>query len=102
MKLIRGMMVPGLVALAIGAVVCAPSAAADGNGFLNELRANNGQLPGKTATEMVIARYQTCSELSRGASVPEAASAVEQRYGISDGTVFVNAATTNICPDFAG
>jgi hypothetical protein len=29
-------------------------------------------------------------------------SAVEQTYHFSQGTLFVSAATTNLCPDFAG
>lgn len=102
MKSIVRIVAPGLAALAAGAVVCAPGASADGNGFLNELRATDSQLPGKTAAEMVAAGYFTCSNLRRGASVTDETGAVEQRYGIPDGTSFVTAATTNICPDFAG
>ncbi|GAB3038925.1 DUF732 domain-containing protein [Mycobacterium bourgelatii] len=102
MKSIVRIVAAALAAPAAAAVVCAPGASADGNGFLNELRATESQLPGKTAAEMVTAGYFTCGNLRRGALVPDEINAVEQRYGIPDGTAFVNAAITNLCPDFAG
>ncbi|GAB3038862.1 DUF732 domain-containing protein [Mycobacterium bourgelatii] len=93
---------PSLVALATGAVLCSPTASADANSFLSELRTNNVMLPGKTPDQVVAAGYQTCSDLRGGASVLDEMSKVEKQYGISNGTLFVSAATTNLCPDFAG
>jgi hypothetical protein len=93
---------PALAALATGAVVCAPVASADPNSFLSELRTNGVQLPGKTPDQVVAAGYQACSDLRGGTSVLDEMSKVEKRYGISQGTLFVSAATTNLCPDFAG
>ena len=46
--------------------------------------------------------YEACSALKSGTSILDEMSAVEQKYGISQGALFVSAATTNLCPDFAG
>lgn len=92
---------PALAALATGAVLCAPSAAADPNSFLNELQTNNVHLPGKTPAQTIAAGNQACSDLRGGASVLDEMSKVEQKYGFNQGTLFVSAATTNLCPDFA-
>lgn len=95
-----------LVSIAVGcvsaAVVLAPVAVADEGSFLDELSINGALLPGKTNVEIVAAGNQTCSELRSGTSVLDEMSAVEQRYNFSQGTLFVSASTTNLCPDFAG
>lgn len=70
--------------------------------FLEEIGINNATLPGKTADEMVVAGYQVCGHLRAGGSVLDEMSAVEQAYGFGQGALFVSAATTNLCPDFAG
>lgn len=70
--------------------------------FLDEITINNAVLPGKTAPEMVAAGYQTCDHLRSGVSVLDEMSAVERIYHFNQGTLFVSAATTNLCPNFAG
>ena len=59
-------------------------------------------LPGKTAQQTVDAGYATCAELKGGVSVLDEMSAVEAKYQFAQGTLFVSASTTNLCPDFAG
>ena len=88
-------------ALAVLAVVWAPSAAADPNSFLDELQTNNVHLPNKTPAQTIVAGNQVCSDLRGGASVLDEMTKVEQRYGFSQRTLFVSASTTNLCPDFA-
>jgi Protein of unknown function (DUF732) len=83
-------------------VLCAPIAAADPGSFLDELSTNGVSLPGKTAPEVVAAGVETCAQLRSGASVLDEMDAVEHEYQFSQGTLFVSAATTNLCPDFAG
>ena len=70
--------------------------------FLDEISINHATLPGKTTDEMVAAGYATCDHLRSGASVLDEIDAVEQTYHFNQGTLFVSAATTNLCPDFAG
>lgn len=101
MKSILRIVAPALAALATGAVLGAPAAAADPNSFLDELQTNNVHLPGKTPAQTVAAGNQACSDLRGGASVLDEMTKVEQKYGFSQGTLFVSAATTNLCPDFA-
>ena len=95
-----------LVCSAVGcistAVVLAPAATADAGSFLDELSINGALIPGKTNAEVIAAGNQTCSELRSGTSVLDEMSVVEQRYNFSQGTLFVSASTTNLCPDFAG
>ena len=69
--------------------------------FLDELRINNVSLPGKTPAETLAAGNAVCADLRGGVSVLDEMSAVEKRYGFSQGTLFVSAATTHLCPDFA-
>jgi hypothetical protein len=69
--------------------------------FLDELSALNISLPGKTPAETLAAGNATCADLKSGVSVLDEMSAVENRYGFNQGTQFVSAATTNLCPDFA-
>jgi hypothetical protein len=69
--------------------------------FLEELRLNNVSLPGKTPTETIAAGNAACADLRSGVSVLDEMSAVEKRYGFNQGTLFVSAATTHLCPDFA-
>jgi hypothetical protein len=98
----KWIMVPSAVGCVSAAILLAPAAAADPGSFLDELSINGALLPGKTNAEVVAAGNQTCSELRSGTSVLDEMSAVEQRYGFSQGTLFVSASTTNLCPDFAG
>ncbi len=96
-----------VVALAAGAsivaaMMCAPVAAATPESFLDELHTNNVWLPNKTPDEVIGAGYATCGHLRGGTSVLDEMSAVEQTYQFHQGTLFVSAATTNLCPDFAG
>ena len=98
----KSALVSAVVGCASAAVVLAPPAAADEGSFLDELSINGALLPGKTNAEIVAAGNQTCSELRSGTSVLDEMSVVEQRYDFSQGTLFVSASTTNLCPDFAG
>jgi hypothetical protein len=91
------------VAATTAALVCAPIAAADDQGnFMNELSTNGAKPPNMGYRQIVSAGYQTCSELRSGTSVLDEMTAVENRYHFNQGTLFVSAATTNLCPDFAG
>ncbi|OBJ53395.1 DUF732 domain-containing protein [Mycobacterium sp. 1423905.2] len=99
MKLSLQIVAPALAALATGAVVCAPGASADPNSFLDELRTNNAQPPNMTPAQVINAGYQTCGDIRGGTSILDEMSKVEQRYHFSQGTLFVSAATTNLCPD---
>ena len=49
----------------------------------------------------ITAGYLTCDHLRAGVSVLDEISAVEWAYQFDQGTLFVSAATTNLCPDFA-
>jgi len=84
-----------------GGVIGGGTAMATPASFLDEITINNATLPGKTADEMVAAGYATCDHLRSGVSVLDEMSAVEQAYQFNQGTLFVSAATTNLCPDFA-
>jgi len=93
---------------AAGGVLFAPCAAAspDTSGntgqFLEQLSLTQATLPGKTPDEMVAAGYEACNSLRSGTTVLDEMSAVERTYHFNQGTLFVSAATTNLCPDFAG
>lgn len=100
MKSILRISVAAAAALSVGTLVWTPLAAADPNEFLDEISVNGATLPGKTADEIVDAGYQTCQELRNGTSVLDEMSVVEQRFQFDQGTLFVSAATTNLCPDF--
>jgi hypothetical protein len=92
-----------ILALTAGAVIFAPVAAANGDGqFIEQLALTDATLPGKTPEEMVAAGYATCAHLRGGVPVLDEMSAVETTYQFNQGTLFVSAATTNLCPDFAG
>jgi hypothetical protein len=79
----------------------ATETSADEASFLEEIRINDAALPGKSAKELVAAGYATCEHLRGGVSVLDETSAVEQTYHFDQGPLFVSAATTNLCPDFA-
>ena len=103
MKPKLGIVAPATLALAAATLAFAPvAAAAPADQFLDELKTLNISLPGKTASETVSAGYEACSALRNGTSVLDEMSAVEKKYNFSQGTLFVSAATTNLCPDFAG
>ncbi|HZQ34133.1 MAG TPA: DUF732 domain-containing protein [Mycobacterium sp.] len=90
------------VGLGAAALLGAPAAVASPESqFLDEITTVNATLPGKTPPEMVAAGYATCDHLRSGTSVLDEMSAVEQTYHFDQGTLFVSAATTNLCPNFA-
>ncbi|MFC9440458.1 DUF732 domain-containing protein, partial [Nocardia sp. NPDC057030] len=67
----------------------------------DEISVNNATLPGRSTAEMISAGYATCDHLRRGVPVLDEVSAVERAYQFGQGTLFVSAATTHLCPDFA-
>lgn len=102
MKRISATAVTFAVASIAVAMMLAPVAPASSDGqFLDEITTINATLPGKTPAQMVAAGYAACAELRNGTSVLDEMSAVERRYHFDQGSSFVSAATTNLCPDFA-
>ncbi|MCV7424781.1 DUF732 domain-containing protein [Mycobacterium yunnanensis] len=98
-----------MAAISLAAIVaglsCAPSAMAEPrDDFLDELATLNVILPGATQTDTMQAGYYTCDSLRHGVTVLDAMDAAERDFRLSpgQGTLFVSAATTNLCPDFAG
>ena len=91
-----------VIACGAGVMMCAPAAGADPGSFLEELTINNAWLPGKNAEQVVAAGYGACADLRSGVPVLDEMSRVEQLYQFQQGTLFVSASTTNLCPDFAG
>jgi hypothetical protein len=86
------------------ALVNAPAAsAAPRDTFLDELAALNIPLIGGNQADTVGAGLHVCDQLRSGASVLDEMSAAEQMFQLlpGQGTLFVSAATTNLCPDFA-
>ncbi|TCJ97540.1 DUF732 domain-containing protein [Nocardia alba] len=69
--------------------------------FLDEIALNGATLPGRTAGETIAAGYTSCDHLRAGGSVLDEVSAVERTYQFEQGVLFVSAASTNLCPDFA-
>lgn len=105
MSLKRLALAPTAVALAIAALAAAPGASAEPRDqFLDELATLNVFLPSANQPETVAAGYHTCENLRNGTPVLDEMAAVEQMYSLptGQGTLFVSAATTNLCPDFAG
>lgn len=100
-KLIIAAVLPMAATAAV--VMSAPNAGATGDGsFLDELSTNHVSLPGKTPAEVVAAGYATCNHLRSGTSVLDEMDAVEKTYHTNQGTLFVSAATTHLCPDAPG
>jgi hypothetical protein len=98
-----GMIASTMIALAAAGFALAPVAVATPESqFLDELGTLNITLPGKSPADTVAAGYAACGDLRNGASVLDEMSAVEKRYNFNQGTLFVSAATTNLCPNFAG
>lgn len=94
------------LATALGGAVGGTAAATTDVGtaeaaFVDEISSNNATLPGRTTAEMITAGYATCDHLRAGVSVLDEVSAVERAYQFSQGTLFVSAVTTNLCPNFA-
>lgn len=101
----KSMMFTAVAPMAATAVVLlfAPIAGATGDGsFLDELSTNHVSLPGKTPAEVVAAGYATCNHIRSGTSVLDEMDAVEKAYHMNQGTLFVSAATTHLCPDAPG
>ena len=71
--------------------------------FLDELATLNVYIPEANAADTVAAGNQVCNELRGGTSVLDEMSRAEEtlRLPSGQGTLFVSAATTNLCPDFA-
>ena len=102
MKLILDMAAAVAVTVTAAALISAPIAVASPEGqFIDELTTDNATLPGKTPSEMVAAGNTTCDHLRGGTSVLDEMAAVNRTYGFDGGTLFVSAATTNLCPNFA-
>lgn len=92
--------------IALGSAVIGSAAATADPGtaeaaFVDEISLNNATLPGRSTAEMITAGYLTCDHLRAGVPVLEEISAVERAYQFGQGTLFVSAATTNLCPNFA-
>jgi hypothetical protein len=104
MKRRLGIVAPATVALAAATLAFSPLALASTaeDQFLDQLRTTGVSLPGKTPSQTVAAGYEACTALKNGTSVLDEMSAVENKYGFNQGTLFVSAATTNLCPNFAG
>lgn len=88
-------------ALSAAALTVAPVAAASPGSFIDELNTNQVWLPQKTSEEVIGAGYKTCSDLKSGTPVLDEMTAVEQMYNFDQGTLFVSAVTTHLCPEFA-
>ena len=102
MSIKRRIGIPAALALSFAALAYAPVASASPEGsFMDELSTDNAKPPDMGYREIVGAGYRTCSELRSGVSVLDEMSAVESTYHFDQGTLFVSAATTNLCPDFA-
>jgi hypothetical protein len=93
---------PAALAVAAAAIAFAPVAAATPDSFIDEINTNNAAIPGFTPDQNIGAGYETCGRLTGGASVLDEMSTVEQTYQFDQGSLFVSAATTHLCPDFAG
>ena len=94
----------GALAVALAAFVGAPVASAGPNDvFLDELATLNVSIPEANAADTVAAGNQVCNELRGGTSVLDEMSRAEETFRLpsGQGTLFVSAATTNLCPDFA-
>ena len=99
-------MAVGSVAIAgtLAALAAAPVASAEPRDlFLDELATLNIPLIGGTQADTVGAGYRVCDDLRNGVSVLDEMDAAEQMFQLASGqgTLFVSAATTNLCPDFA-
>jgi Protein of unknown function (DUF732) len=104
--MVSGLRFFAAITIALGAsMAVAPIASAEPpDQFLEELALDNVVLPNAGVRETVEAGYHTCDELRQGTSVLDEMAAVESMYMLApgQGTLFVSAATTNLCPDFAG
>ena len=101
---LQRLMTASIALAAVAALATAPVASAEPRDtFLDELATLNVHLPYANQPETVGAGYQVCNDLRGGASVLDEMTAAEQRYQLpsGQGTLFVSAATTNLCPDFA-
>ncbi len=86
------------------ALAAAPAASAyPRDDFLAELADLNIVMPWPEQADTVAAGYRACDNLRHGVSVLDEMANVERDYGLppGQGTLFVSAATTNLCPDFA-
>lgn len=104
MGLKRLVLAPAAVALTVAALAAAPVASAEPrDGFLDELATLNVSLPGANQADTVAAGYRVCDDLRGGTSVLDEMSNSEDIFQLpsGQGTLFVSAATTNLCPDFA-
>jgi len=105
MSLKRLALAPMVLALTTAALAAAPVASAEpSDQFLDELAVLNIFLPSANQADTVGAGYHTCDDLRNGVPVLDEMAATERTYQLppGQGTLFVSAATTNLCPDFAG
>ena len=97
-------LVPAAFALTVAALAAAPVASAEPRDvFLDELATLNVFIPGANPADTVAAGYHVCDDLRGGTSVLDEMSNAEEMFQLpsGQGTLFVSAATTNLCPDFA-
>ena len=99
-------MVTATVALAVTLTALAGAAVASAeprDAFLDELATLNVYIPEANGAATVAAGNQVCDELRGGTSVLDEMSRAEEIFRLpsGQGTLFVSAATTNLCPDFA-
>lgn len=93
-----------IASASVVALAAAPAASASPrDDFLTELADLNIVMPWPEQADTVAAGYRTCDNLRHGGSVLDEMSNVEREYNLpsGQGTLFVSAATTNLCPDFA-
>lgn len=104
--MVSGLRTAAAIAIAVSAasLAVAPIASAEPrDAFLDELGWNNVVLPGVNTADTVAAGYHACDQLRQGTTVLDEMAAVESMYKLpmGQGTLFVSAATTNLCPGFA-
>ena len=87
-------LVPAAFALTVAALAAAPVASAEPRDvFLDELATLNVVIPGANPADTVAAGTSVLDEMSNAEEMFQLPS--------GQGTLFVSAATTNLCPDFA-
>jgi hypothetical protein len=93
----------GSVAFAVALAAAPVASAAPRDVFLDELATLNIPLIAGNQADTVGAGYHVCDQLRSGVSVLDEMTAAEQEFQLASGqgTLFVSAATTNLCPDFA-
>ena len=104
MALNRMALGPVALVATLAALAGAPVPSAEPrDSFLDELATLNVFIPGANTADTVGAGYQVCDELRGGTSVLDEMARAEEIFQLpsGQGTLFVSAATTSLCPDFA-